>query len=146
MNVRLLVDVKRGVTLVPTAAVQRGPQSMFVYVMKADDTVAMRVVTLGPAEADTTAILDGLAPGEGGRDGRHRQAHEWLEGRGAPARWHRRWRGYRQWRGAGGAAAGAADGAPADAGAPGEHSEHAGSKPATHQSASPAAKAAAPGG
>jgi len=64
VNVRLLVDTKRGVVLVPAAAVQRSPQSMFVYVKKADDTVEVRPVTLGPTEGDTCVIAEGLAAGE----------------------------------------------------------------------------------
>ena len=64
VNARLLLEVKRGVTLVPNAAIQRGAQDTFVYVVKTDQTVAMRPVTLGGSEGGTTAISAGLAPGE----------------------------------------------------------------------------------
>ncbi|HWU38775.1 MAG TPA: MdtA/MuxA family multidrug efflux RND transporter periplasmic adaptor subunit [Candidatus Acidoferrum sp.] len=64
VNARLLLEVKRGVTLVPTAAIQRGAQGAYLYVVKADQTVAMRPVTLGGNEGDLTAISAGLAPGE----------------------------------------------------------------------------------
>ena len=46
MNARLLVQEKRGVTLVPTAAVQRNAQATYVYVVKADSTVTVRTITL----------------------------------------------------------------------------------------------------
>ncbi|HVX63429.1 MAG TPA: MdtA/MuxA family multidrug efflux RND transporter periplasmic adaptor subunit [Pirellulales bacterium] len=64
VNARLLVDMKRNAVIVPTAAVQRGPDSMFVYVVKADETVEMRNVTTGPAEGDEICIDQGLAAGE----------------------------------------------------------------------------------
>jgi multidrug efflux system membrane fusion protein len=64
VNARLLVDTRRSAVLVPAAAVQRNAQSMFVYVVKPDETVETRTVTLGPTEGDTTSIVDGLAAGE----------------------------------------------------------------------------------
>ncbi|HVW38289.1 MAG TPA: efflux RND transporter periplasmic adaptor subunit, partial [Pirellulales bacterium] len=64
VNARLLVDVKRGATLVPGAAVQRGPDSNFVYVVKSDETVEFRKVTTGPAEGGQIAVESGLEPGE----------------------------------------------------------------------------------
>ncbi len=64
VNAHLLLDVKRGATVVPTAAIQRSPQSAFVYVVKADQTVAMRPVTVGVNQGDETSISAGLAPGE----------------------------------------------------------------------------------
>lgn len=64
VNVRLLVETQRGVVLVPQAAVQRSPQSMFVYVVQADDTVHARPVTLGATQGDATIVLQGLAEGE----------------------------------------------------------------------------------
>jgi multidrug efflux system membrane fusion protein len=44
--------VQRGVTLVPTAAVQRGLQGPFVYVVKPDHTAEVRPVTLGDNDGD----------------------------------------------------------------------------------------------
>jgi multidrug efflux system membrane fusion protein len=64
VNVRLLVEVKQGAVLIPAAAVQRSPQSTFVYVVKADQTVEVRPITLGPTEGDLTTVSDGLAAGE----------------------------------------------------------------------------------
>ena len=64
VNARLLVDTKKDVTIVPTAAPQRSPQGTFVYVVKDDSTVEMRKVVVGPSEGDDVAIESGLAPGE----------------------------------------------------------------------------------
>jgi multidrug efflux system membrane fusion protein len=64
VNARLLIDTRRGATVVPVSAVQRGSQGTFVYVVNADDTVSVRPVKLGPAQAEIVAIESGLAAGE----------------------------------------------------------------------------------
>ena len=64
VNARLLLDTKRGATVVPTAAIQRSPQGTYVYLVKADQTVTVRQVKLGPSEGDETAIDEGLVPGD----------------------------------------------------------------------------------
>ncbi len=64
VNVRMLLDTRRGATLVPNAAVVRGGQGTFVYVIKEDRTVELRKVSVGPAEGDSLSIESGLASGE----------------------------------------------------------------------------------
>jgi len=64
VNVRLLLDVKKEVVIVPMAAIQRGPQGTFVYVVKADQTAELRQVTVGPSEGNEALIDAGLSPGE----------------------------------------------------------------------------------
>jgi len=64
VNVRLLMDIKRGTLLVPTAAIQRGSKGTYVYVVQADQTAQVRPVTIGPSEGDTVSIDKGLSPGE----------------------------------------------------------------------------------
>jgi multidrug efflux system membrane fusion protein len=64
VNARLLVQEKRGVTLVPTAAVQRNAQATYVYLIKADSTVTVRPIVVGTTEGDDTEIVSGLAPGD----------------------------------------------------------------------------------
>jgi multidrug efflux system membrane fusion protein len=64
VNARLLVDTKQSAVIVPTAAIQRSPQSTFVYVIKDDSAVESRNVTIGPGEGDDVSIANGLAPGE----------------------------------------------------------------------------------
>jgi len=64
VNARLLVQEKHGVTLVPTAAVQRNSQATYVYVVKADSTVTVRPITIGTTEGDDSEVTSGLMPGE----------------------------------------------------------------------------------
>jgi multidrug efflux system membrane fusion protein len=64
VNARLLVEEKHGVTLVPTAAVQRNSQATYVYVVKADSTVTVRPIAIGTTEGDDSEVTSGLAPGE----------------------------------------------------------------------------------
>ncbi len=64
VNARLLLDVKREATLVPSVAVQRGPQGAFVFVVKEDQTVGVRPVTVGVTHAEESSIETGLVPGE----------------------------------------------------------------------------------
>ena len=64
VNVRLLLDVKRNALIIPLVAVQRGPQGVFVYVVKEGETVEVRPVTLGLTEGDMMSIEQGLKEGE----------------------------------------------------------------------------------
>jgi multidrug efflux system membrane fusion protein len=64
VNARLLVQEKHGVTLVPTAAVQRNSQATYVYVVRADSTVTVRPITIGTTEGDDSEVTKGLMPGE----------------------------------------------------------------------------------
>ncbi|HUQ68388.1 MAG TPA: MdtA/MuxA family multidrug efflux RND transporter periplasmic adaptor subunit [Planctomycetaceae bacterium] len=64
VNARLLVETLPDAIVAPTAAVQRGPDSTFVYVLQADETVALREITTGPNAGTDTVIESGLEPGE----------------------------------------------------------------------------------
>ncbi|GEP59122.1 MdtA/MuxA family multidrug efflux RND transporter periplasmic adaptor subunit [Reyranella soli] len=64
VNVRLLVDTVKDATVVPVAAIQRGTPGTFVYLVKADDTVEIRVVELGATDGDKVQIVKGLQPGD----------------------------------------------------------------------------------
>ena len=57
---RLLIDTLRGVVVVPTAAVQRGPNGTFVYALKPDSTVSVRLVGLGQQDETRAVIAKGL--------------------------------------------------------------------------------------
>ena len=62
VNCRLLLDMKHGVTIIPSAAIQRGPQGTFVFTA-VNGTAQIRPVTVASTEEGDSAV-DGLAPGE----------------------------------------------------------------------------------
>lgn len=64
VNARLQLETKRGVTLVPDAAIQRTSQNTFVYVVEPDQTVTVRQVTVGTTEGNEASIDTGLSPGD----------------------------------------------------------------------------------
>ena len=64
VNARLLIDTQRGATVVPTAAVQQSSRGSFVYVLRPDQTVGVRQVTVGVTDGDDVSIERGLAVGE----------------------------------------------------------------------------------
>ena len=64
VNIRLLVDTVKDATVVPVAAIQRGQPGTFVYLVKADDTVEIRVVELGATDGEKVQIVKGLQPGD----------------------------------------------------------------------------------
>src|SRR5690348_4867333 len=64
VNARMLVQEKKGVTLVPTAAVQRNSQMTYVYLVKPDQSVTVRAVAVGTTEGANTEVVSGLAPGD----------------------------------------------------------------------------------
>jgi multidrug efflux system membrane fusion protein len=64
VNVRLLIDTLKQVVVIPTGAVQRGPQGTFVYVIKPDDTVALRTVSVQKQDEIQTVVRSGLVPHE----------------------------------------------------------------------------------
>jgi multidrug efflux system membrane fusion protein len=64
VNVRLWLDTKHNVTIIPAVAIQRGPTGTFVYVVQEDNTVAARPVKIGLSEGNDVSIDDGLQPGD----------------------------------------------------------------------------------
>jgi multidrug efflux system membrane fusion protein len=64
VNVRLLVNRLHGQAIVPSAAIQRGSEGTYVYVVNSDNTASMRTVTLGPSEADRVSVVQGLKRGD----------------------------------------------------------------------------------
>jgi membrane fusion protein, multidrug efflux system len=64
VNARLLVDTVRDAVIVPTAALQRGPQETYVYVVNANGAVQSRTVQTSLEENDETVVTKGLAAGE----------------------------------------------------------------------------------
>src|SRR6202140_1562833 len=64
VNADLLLEVRKNSTVVPTAAILRGPQGTFVYAVNPDKTVQDRQVTVSLTQGDTTIITAGLNPGD----------------------------------------------------------------------------------
>lgn len=66
VNARMLVDTLKGAIIVPSAAIQHGPDTnpIYVYVVKPDNTVQLKDVKIGPTEGDQTVVESGLAAGE----------------------------------------------------------------------------------
>ena len=64
VNVRVLIDTLRQVVVVPTAAVQRGPNGTFVYVVRDDSSVTVRPVRLTQQNDVQTVVANGLQAGE----------------------------------------------------------------------------------
>jgi multidrug efflux system membrane fusion protein len=64
VNVRLTVDTLKNATVVPTSAVQRGPNGTFVYVIDAQNKAHMRPIAVRRQDELQTVIADGLQPGE----------------------------------------------------------------------------------
>src|SRR6202020_1670452 len=60
VNVRLLIDTKRGAIIVPAAAVQRGPQGTFTYVVDKDKKAEVRPITVGTTEGNDVQVEKGL--------------------------------------------------------------------------------------
>ncbi len=63
VNVRLLLETRNGL-VVPSQVVQRGPQGAYAFVVKDDQTVEMRPVTVDHAEGGKSLISSGLNDGE----------------------------------------------------------------------------------
>ena len=63
VNVRVLVDTLKASVTVPTSAIQRGQNGLFVYTVDNSNTVHMTAVTTGPAVGENTAIASGVQAG-----------------------------------------------------------------------------------
>ena len=64
VNIRLLIDTLKQVVVIPTGAVQRGPNGTFVFVVKDDDTVATRAIVVQKQDETQTVVKSGLDSNE----------------------------------------------------------------------------------
>ncbi len=64
VNIHLLIDTLQNQTLVPVAAIQRGAQGTFVFIVSPDKTVAMRTDQIGATDGTNTVVTNGLKPGD----------------------------------------------------------------------------------
>lgn len=63
VNVRLQLEIQRDVIAIPSSAVQRGPNGLFVYTVKPDSTAAIAPVVLGQDDGTTAVIVKGIDEG-----------------------------------------------------------------------------------
>ena len=64
VNVRMLLDTLEQVVVVPTSAVQRGPEGTFVYVVGADNKASTRPISVGQQDETLAVITKGVAPSD----------------------------------------------------------------------------------
>ena len=64
VNVHMLVDTKRNLVVVPAAAIQRGPQGTYVYVVSGGDIVNIRTVAIAQTTGTNIGISSGINPGD----------------------------------------------------------------------------------
>jgi multidrug efflux system membrane fusion protein len=64
VNVRLLIDTLKQVVVIPTGAVQRGPNGTFVFVIKDNNTAGMRPIMVQKQDEIQTVVSKGLEPPE----------------------------------------------------------------------------------
>src|SRR5438874_888832 len=91
VNVHLLLETRKNATVIPSAAVQQGPQGSYVYVVKPDKTVEARNVNPSLTEGNLTQIASGISPDEvvvtDGQDklqtGTHVEPHQQNQNRNA---------------------------------------------------------------
>ena len=62
VNVRLLVDTHKGVTLLPNNAIQRNDDGAFVYMVQPNQTVALKAITVGTTDGNVSEV-QALQPG-----------------------------------------------------------------------------------
>jgi multidrug efflux system membrane fusion protein len=64
VNARLLLEIRKNVVVIPSAAVQRGPSGLFTWVVKINNTVEPRPIEIGPATDDLIVVTSGIQDGE----------------------------------------------------------------------------------
>ena len=64
VNVHLLVDTRKGLTLIPVPAIQRGPQGTYVYAVGQGNVVSIRPITIAQTTGDIAGLSSGLKPGD----------------------------------------------------------------------------------
>ena len=64
VKARMHLQTREGVVVVPTPAIQRGPNGVFVYVVGPDSTVAVRNVTVDTVQGPITIVAQGIQPGD----------------------------------------------------------------------------------
>jgi multidrug efflux system membrane fusion protein len=64
VSTRLQVDMLKGVVVIPSDAVQHGPNGRYVYLVGEDNKAAMQEIKVGPEDNGRSVVLQGLAAGQ----------------------------------------------------------------------------------
>lgn len=64
VNIHLKLNVQKNALVIPSSAIQRGPQGTFVYAVDQENRVQVRPVEINLTQGLTTLIASGLKPGE----------------------------------------------------------------------------------
>ena len=64
VNVKLVLSTKKGAVLIPEQATQISQKGPFAYVVKPDDTVELRQLSLGQRQGDNVVVVQGVEAGE----------------------------------------------------------------------------------
>jgi membrane fusion protein, multidrug efflux system len=64
VNCRLLLETRKDSTVIPAAAIQRGPQGTYVFTAKPDNTVSIEPVKVSFTQDNLSVIASGVAPND----------------------------------------------------------------------------------
>jgi multidrug efflux system membrane fusion protein len=64
VNVHLLLETRKNVTVLPSAAIQRGPQGSYIFVVKPDKTVEVRTVNIAITQGTIAQVTSGVSQNE----------------------------------------------------------------------------------
>ncbi|HVJ44049.1 MAG TPA: efflux RND transporter periplasmic adaptor subunit [Dongiaceae bacterium] len=64
VNIKVLQATQRNVLTVPSTAVQRGPDGLFTYIVKPDNTVTTTPLQVGYDTGQVAVVTNGLQPGD----------------------------------------------------------------------------------
>ncbi len=63
VNVRLRLETLAGATTIPSAAVQRGPNGLYVFLVKPDNTAGVQAVEVAQDDGTAAVVTKGVVPG-----------------------------------------------------------------------------------
>jgi multidrug efflux system membrane fusion protein len=64
VNARLLLETRRDAIVVPSSAVQRGPQGLYTWIVTPNNTAVVRQIQVGPTAEDLTIVDSGVNEGD----------------------------------------------------------------------------------
>jgi membrane fusion protein, multidrug efflux system len=64
VNARVLLETRSNAIVVPSAAIQRGPDGLFIWTVSGKDVAEARPIATGPSYDNLTIVTSGLAGGE----------------------------------------------------------------------------------